>query len=161
MIGIDIQHAKRAIRELYSFPRTLREGPCDIQKAIEKTRRPMGYDPTLVVEACRACGQEQSIDLDYLTRNCTPMFYRALEKVGGMKQFSAGPGTPNGFTGMSGKRIAEYIRGAVEWWRNNPDSMTDLEPENGWGNSTHALQWWIRFLSACDQHPSGVMEMNG
>ena len=121
----------------------------------------MGYDPTLEVEACDSCGQNRSVDLGYLTRNCTPMILRALDKANTLKRFEAGPGTLNGLTGMSGQAVVGYVGSAIEWWAANPDSMADLEPENGFGNSNHALQWWIRLVASCNQYPEGIMRMYG
>lgn len=99
----------------------------------------MSYDVSLLIDT----GGDEPVsvaDFNY-TFNCAPMFRMAM---------------PNGICGLDGKtaeEAAEIIAAGILDMKNRLDVYEELNPPNGWGSRSGAVDFLNSVLTACMENP--------
>jgi hypothetical protein len=114
------------------------------------------------LEKCPTCGRggQECLEMDNYTHNTNSMMRRAMEAVGTLDRL--GEDHLYALNHMPCREALEILDPAIDWWAAQPNGvMDDLNPENGWGHSSSAFEFWKGIRDACKKHPTGVLELHG
>lgn len=116
----------------------------------------MSYDLSIVINT----GGETPHEIDWFntTYNLGPMYRRALAVA-----VIPDDGPLGGLWGLSGKSCQEaepIIEQAIADMRDKPTEYREMEPANGWGTYTGAIDWLERVLVACREHPLAEIQVS-
>lgn len=106
----------------------------------------MSYDVWLEIDTGGEYPHRVTDSMDP-TYNLGPMFAAAL-------------GRPiRSLTGMSAAEALPVLRGAIAAMQADPARFKALNPPNGWGDYTGALDFMEWFASVCADHPKAMVHI--
>jgi hypothetical protein len=110
----------------------------------------MYYDD---VAKCKHYGQTPQApdcDMNY-TFNVAQMFYHALPNKDGIR----------GYDGKKGEEAIDELCQGLQWFDDpaNAATIADLEPSNGWGDSSGAIRVLCTLIKWCRDHPKATLSI--
>lgn len=120
----------------------------------------MSYDTSILL------GEDDAEEIGNYTSNVWPMFHRALPGPyeGGGRYDGTGATDPRGgLPGLSGLTCAAalpLLDAALQEMHAREAEMRALEPSNGWGSYSGAVEYLRRIRDAAQQHPDGIIAVN-
>lgn len=83
------------------------------------------------------------------TYNVSPMFYAAIPG-GGLKIIH----------GMTGREVIDVLLEMNDFFHANKMRLIDMEPDNGWGGYSGAMEFMHDIIGACLRNPDAICDIS-